>query len=68
MKVKLILSVKKVKCLKYHLGENNVTTIGEPDKDGYITTLFEIRNHFDVLSIIHAGQDHGLAIGLGKDI
>ena len=65
MQVKLTLSLYKVKALKAHLGEDRVTVIGEPDSDGYVRTSFKIESDMDILSVLHAGQDHGLAIGLG---
>ena len=66
MKVNLTLNIEKVESLKAHLGEDRVTTIGKIDNEGYIQVIFDINNSMDVLHVMHAGQDFGLLIGLGK--
>jgi len=65
MNVNLTLNIEKVESLRKHLGDERVVTIGEQDSNGYIRVVFEVNNSMDVLNVIHAGQDHGLAMGLG---
>jgi len=64
MTVKLVLSEERVECLKKHLGQDSITYLGEPDSDGYIYVSFEVNHDMDVLSVLHAGVDSGLALGL----
>lgn len=60
--VTLVLSKNSLKNLKSNLGEDRVTVVGEPDSDGYSAVSFELRNNFDVLSVLHAGQDTGVGL------
>lgn len=64
MTVKLVLSERRVECLKKHLGEDRVTLLPYGGNEGYLYVSFEVRNDFDVLNVLHAGADSGLALGL----
>ena len=64
MTVKLVLSEERVECLKKHLGQDSITYLREPDSDGYVYISFEVNHDMDVLSVLHAGVDSGLALGL----
>ena len=64
MTVKLVLSEERIQCLKDHLGQDRITYLAEPDSDGYVYVSFEVNHAMDVLSVLHAGVDSGLAIRL----
>ena len=66
MKVTLTLLQDRINNLKKHLGDDNVTTSGEPDQDGFVRVSFEVNSDWDVLCILHAGIDTGLALGLTR--
>ena len=63
MKASFVIGDRKAELLAEHLGKDRVV-IGPYDSDGYARVEFEIRNSMDVLSILHAGQDFGLELGL----
>ena len=63
MQVKLVLNPRTFKHLLKNLGEERVTLINI-DKDGYPYVSFEINSSMDALSLIHAGTDAGVELGL----
>ena len=63
MTVKLVLNPRLVKHLQQQLGDDRVTIL-EVDADGFKYVSFEIRHDMDVLSLLHAGNDSGLELGI----
>jgi len=39
-----------------------VSGVGGAERDGYSPVIFELRHNFDVLSVLHAGQDTGVGL------
>jgi hypothetical protein len=63
MDCRLVLSESKVRHLQAHLGEDRVTIVST-DGDGYSVVHFEVRSDWDVLQVLHAGNDAGLEFGM----
>lgn len=63
MDVRLVLSESKVRHLQSNLGEDRVTII-KTDGEGYSVVHFEVNSDWDVLKVIHAGNDAGLEFGM----
>ena len=61
---KLVLAHDKIEALKVEFGDDRITTIGEPDNEGYARVEFEVRHDYDVLRVLHAGVKAGLDLGL----
>ena len=67
MQIDLILNSRNVRNLSNQLGEGRVTIIST-DAEGYQHVAFEVNDMWDVLSILHAGQDSGIELATGKKV
>jgi len=63
MDVRLVLSESKVNHLQSNLGEDRVTILST-DSEGYSVVTFEVNDSWDVLKVLHAGNDAGLELGM----